>query len=121
MERWNFQPYIIEKKEPPKLPDTIEELNEILEKTHGRLKILEHGQMSRFGTTSECAVELLCPFCESHFTGHHSEGCFHSTTVPLSCPVCDFPTNIFRKLHELSQPKNEPWKFEATFHVEVKK
>jgi hypothetical protein len=96
-EIWTFQPFVIKRKEPPPIPDDIEKLEEILSE---RLEIIGREQPEIFGTTSECAIKLRCPFCKSEFTGHESSGCFHHLILPFDCPVCGFPGSIIRALIE---------------------
>jgi rubrerythrin len=96
-EIWKFQPFVIKRQKPPSIPDDIEKLEEILSE---RLEIIERQQPAIFGTNSECAIKLRCPFCKSEFTGHESSGCFHHEILPMNCPVCGFPSNIIRALIE---------------------
>ena len=96
-----FQPFITKKNKPPELPETKEEINELLKKLGTRMKLVQGGISSKFGTTSERSLLLECPFCKSQFTGFESSGCFHHRRVPLACPVCKFPAIAFRKLYDL--------------------
>jgi uncharacterized membrane protein len=100
-EIYSFKPLVLDKKKPPRLPNSLKEIKEILDETHGILKIIDQGNLATFGTTSECSVKVQCPFCKSVFTGYHSEGCFHSETVPFDCPVCNFPSSILEKYRKL--------------------
>jgi hypothetical protein len=62
-EIWRFQPFVIKRKEPPSIPDDIEKLEEILSE---RLEIIGREQPKIFGTTSECAIKLRCPFAKAN-------------------------------------------------------
>jgi hypothetical protein len=96
-EIWKFQPFVIKSQKPPPIPEDIEKLKEIASKS---FEIIERQQPEIFGTNSECAIKLRCPFCNSEFTGHESSGCFHYIILPMNCPVCEFPSNIIRALME---------------------
>lgn len=102
LRRLSFRPFIIKRQEPPPIPNDIEKLGEIAKKN---LEIIEKQQPEIFGTNSECAIKLRCPFCQSEFTGHESLGCFHYEILPMNCPVCGFPGSIFRALTEQLQKK----------------
>jgi rubrerythrin len=96
-EKWMFQPFVTKRQEPPPIPEDIEKLKEIVNKS---FEIIEKQQPAIFGTNSECAIKLRCPFCKSEFTGHESSGCFHHEILPMNCPVCGFPSNIIQALIE---------------------
>lgn len=121
---WSFQTLVTYEGKPPKLPDTIDELNDILKKTGAKLKLVKCGTIARFGTNSECYIMMECPYCNSQFTRYHEEGCFHGLTIPMVCPVCGFPNTVFGKIYQLAtekqEKKKEPWKFEARFTKAVK-
>lgn len=103
----HFQSYVIKKCEIPKLPEKKEKLLAILESTRGQLKIIERQGEVHFGTTIEYAVKMECPLCHSQFTGWGSEGCFHSITYPLDCPVCGFPSTVLKKLLEIKESEKK--------------
>jgi rubrerythrin len=79
------------------MPEDIEKLKEMARES---FEIIERQQSEIFGTNSECAIKLRCPFCKSEFTGYESSGCFHYEILPMNCPVCGFPSNINQVLME---------------------
>jgi rubrerythrin len=101
-----FVPFIIKRQEPPRIPDNIEELREIVNK---KFEILEKQGGRMIGTTSEIFVKLRCPFCKSEFTGCVQEGCFHYRMQPTNCPVCGFPEVILKKLIALYKKQGIKW------------
>jgi len=87
-----------------KLPDTIEELDELADMG---FKVLSQTEIPQriSSTTYECLRRVRCPFCGNEFNQTVSSGCFHYMYFPFYCPECNFPRNVHDKIYKLYEQK----------------